>query len=162
MERNRRSAANVRFFSNKETQPTNNATKNHHYNEQRSQIKEYLSTMSSSRPCLWAQLVTIEGQNIGNIVKITPIPEDISDVKNEFFKLKQTSLKHCDAAELNIKHEGMELGSREICSDMFDVNKQIDLIVEAPQGKSDLEIFVLMTLLVSWMFHTKYRTLFDL
>ena len=127
-----------------------------HYNEQRSQIKEYLSTMlSSSHPCLWAQLV-IKGQNIGNIVKIEPIPRDISDVKNEFFKLKKTSLKHCDAAELNIKHEGMELGSREICSDMFDVNKQIDLIVEAPQGKSDLEIFVLMTLLVSWMFHTKY------
>jgi hypothetical protein len=36
-------------------------------------------------------------------------------------------------------------------------NEKYNIQVESVEkGKSDLEIFVLMTLLVSWMFHTKY------
>ena len=115
--------------------------------------------MSLSTPCLWAQLV-IEGKNIGTIVKIRPIPEDISDVKNEFFKLKKTSLQHCNAATLTINHGGNTLPPNQLCSEISNVTAQNPLIVVAPpaeKGKFDLEIFVLiLALLVSWRLHTKY------
>jgi hypothetical protein len=131
----------------------------HIITQQRSQIKEYLSTMSLSTPCLWVQLV-IEEKNIGTIVKIRPIPEDISDVKNEFFKLKKTSLQHCDAATLTINHGGNTLPPNQLCSEISNVTAQNPLIMVAPpaeKGKFDLEIFVLiLALLVSWRLHTKY------
>jgi hypothetical protein len=112
--------------------------------------------MSFSPPCLWAQLVTNDGENIGSIVKIEPIPRDISDVQDKFYEKKKTSLQHCDAADLTIEHGGNPLEPNQLCSDISNVTFENPLIVVAPQGKFDLEIFVLMTLLVSWMFHTKY------
>ena len=117
--------------------------------------------MTLSPSFLWAQLVTIDGGNIGSIVKIRPIPDNIFLLQKAVHDLKKTSLKHCDPGNLSTTHEGNTLQLNFPCANISNVTAQNPLIVVAPQGKFDLEIFVLMTLLVSWMFHTKY-TLFEI
>lgn len=58
--------------------------------------------MSKPPSDVWVQVVQQDGTKIGDIFKIKPRPDDISDFRETVKEKKATKLAHCDADELKV------------------------------------------------------------
>ena len=88
-------------------------------------------------------MVTLAGINIGNVVKIAPVPNDINDLCKAIMIEKKTALNYCDADNLIVfppgttNYDDKTNAYKRGCKDFPKVDDEdCPLIVVAPQNES--------------------------
>mmetsp|Transcript_53162 Transcript_53162/g.57699 ORF Transcript_53162/g.57699 Transcript_53162/m.57699 type:complete len:353 (+) Transcript_53162:180-1238(+) len=93
---------------------------------------------------VWVHLVIEGEEHEGEPFKISPIPDDINDLKKAVKTELETTLRHCDAANLSVYSPGTgvpiqdsesRLKANMVCSDILGVTYESPLIVVAPASK---------------------------